>query len=91
MNYLTTKQKEYSKGCILQAPSIKDGQTNGGYVVYRDNLADEDGVIDLLRDDIYYESSTGGAVLDYDKAAVKRNDLVGLGLMSQQIAHQSKK
>lgn len=62
MNYLTTKQKEYSKGGILQAPSIKDGQTNGGYVVYRDNLADEDGVIDLLRDDIYYDSSTGGAV-----------------------------
>lgn len=62
MNYLTTKQKEYSKGGISQAPSIKDGQTNGGYVVYRDNLADEDGVIDLLRDDIYYDSSTGGAV-----------------------------
>lgn len=62
MNYLTTKQKEYSKGGIPQAPSIKDGQTNGGYVVYRDNLADEDGVIDLLRDDIYYDSSTGGAV-----------------------------
>ena len=71
MNYLTTKQKEYSKGGIPQAPSIKDGQTNGGYVVYRDNLADEDGVIDLLRDDIYYDSSTGGAVLDYDKTAVK--------------------
>lgn len=62
MNYLTTKQKEYSKGGIPQAPSMKDGQTNGGYVVYRDNLADEDGVIDLLRDDIYYDSSTGGAV-----------------------------
>lgn len=62
MNYLTTKQKEYSKGGISQAPSMKDGQTNGGYVVYRDNLADEDGVIDLLRDDIYYDSSTGGAV-----------------------------
>lgn len=33
-------------------------------------------MIDLLRDDIYYDSSTGGAVLDYDKAAVKRNDLI---------------